>query len=60
MSGKRFELLMKYLHLNDMTKQPSRESADYDKLYKIWPFLDKIRKSFKQEFIPDKNVWMKV
>ena len=47
MSGRRFELLMSYLHLDDITQQPTRSSPLYDKLYKVRPLLDKIVDSFK-------------
>lgn len=35
MSGRRFELLMTFFHLNDSEKQPPRGSNDYDRQYKI-------------------------
>ena len=35
MSSRRFELLLKFLHLNDSRKQPARGPPGYDKLYKV-------------------------
>ena len=43
----RFELLMKYIYLNDSEKQPPRGSDDYDKLYKVQPLLDLVVSAFK-------------
>ena len=54
MSSKRFELLMKYFHLNDLTKMPERGSNNYDKLYKIRPLLDLIITAFKSVYTPKK------
>lgn len=56
MSGRRFELLMMFIHLNDSSKQPAKESVSYDKLYKIRPLLDLIVKSFKQAYTPSQNI----
>ena len=56
MSGRRFELIMKFLHLNDSSKQPARGSNDFDKLYKIGPLLDKIVQSFKTVYTPHQNI----
>ena len=56
MSGRRFELLMKYLHLNDSQTQPGRDDSNYDKLYKIRPFLNMITNSFKTVFTPYQTI----
>ena len=56
MSGRRFELLMSYLHLNDSEKQPARGSPNFDCQYKLRPFLDMIINSFKAMYIPHKNI----
>ncbi|CAG5046367.1 unnamed protein product [Parnassius apollo] len=42
MTLKRFQKLMKYLHLNDNANMPNRNDDNYDKLYKIRPLLDYI------------------
>ena len=52
MSGRRFQLLFKYLHLNDSEKQPS----NYDRHYKIQPFLDLIVQNFKEAYISFENI----
>ena len=51
-SGRRFELLLKYLHLNDDTKMPPRGSSTHDKLYKIRPLLDSLVQTFKTHYTP--------
>ena len=56
MSGRRFELLLRYIHLSDSRKQPPRGDPDYDKLYKIRPFLDAVVSQFKSVYSPKQNV----
>ena len=56
MSGRRFELLLSYLHLNDNEKQPTRESSNYDKLYKVRPFLDTLVSNFRMAYTPHQNL----
>ena len=60
MSG-RFELLMKFFHLNDAEKHPDGISDDYDNNYKARPLLDLVIKAFQsihvlnQELSADEN-----
>lgn len=56
MSGRRFELLMTYLHLNDSNQQPQRDSPNYDKLYKIRPLLDMVISAFKSVYLPQQDI----
>ena len=56
MSGRRFELLMKYFHLNNSEKQPPRGSPDYDKIYKIRLFLDQLIESFQSVYVPNREI----
>ena len=56
MSGRRFELLMKFFHLNDAEKQPNRTSHDYDKIYKIRPFLELVIKAFQSVYVPNQEL----
>ena len=56
MSGRRFQLLLKHLHLNDSEKQPEKGSSNYDRQYKIRPFLDLIVQNFKEAYIPFENI----
>lgn len=54
MSSRRFELLLKFLHLNDSRKQPARGQPGYDKLYKVRPLLDV--KDFQSCYSPTENL----
>ena len=56
MSSRRFELLLKFLHLNDSRKQPARGQPEYDKLYKVRPFLDAVVKNFQACYTPSENL----
>ena len=56
MSSRRFELLLKFLHLNDSRKQPSRGEPGYDKLYKVRPLLDAAVKNFQSCYTPTENL----
>lgn len=44
MTLKRFQKIMKYLHLNDNSQMPNRTDDNYDKLYKIRPLVEHINK----------------
>ena len=48
MSSWHFELLMRFLHLNNSETQPRRGDPAFDKLYKVRPFLDIIVKRHYQ------------
>ena len=56
MLGRRFEVLMTYLHLNDSSNQQPQGSPDYDKLYKIRPLLDLVISAVKSVYIPEKYI----
>ena len=56
MSGRRFELLMKYFHLNNSETQAKGGSSNYDKLHKIRPILDQIITNFQAAYIPQKQL----
>ena len=56
MSSRRFELLLKFLHLNDSRKQPARGEPGYDKLYKVHPLLDAAVKNFQSSYMPTENL----
>ena len=56
MSGRRFELLMKFFHLNDSEKQPNRSSHEYDKIYKIRLFLELVIKPFQSVYVPNQEL----
>ena len=56
MSGRRFELLMIYLHLNNSEQKPSRSTLDYDKAYKIQPLPDQLTESFQSVYVPNREI----
>ena len=51
MSGRRFELLLSNLHLNDDQRMPGRDSPHFDKLYKVRPLLDKLVEAFQHKLV---------
>ena len=55
MSGRRFELLLSNLHLNDDEKMPPRGSPHFDRLYKVRPVLDRVVEAFKVHYKPQKT-----
>lgn len=46
MSRNRFEKLRTMIHFNDNSTMHSRDHPDYDKLFKVRPFVDAIQKNF--------------
>ncbi|KAI8125261.1 PiggyBac transposable element-derived protein 2 [Lucilia cuprina] len=44
----RFEKIKQFFHLNNNTKQPQKGTPEYDKLYKVRPLLDSIKKKFNE------------
>ena len=56
MSSHRFELILKFIHLNDSEQQPKPDQSGYDKLYKVRLLLDIILKNFKDCYTPTQNL----
>ena len=56
MSRDRFLALLSNFHLNDNTKDLPRDSPDRDKLFKIRPFIDALKKNFESVYIPSKQM----
>ena len=56
MTVARFETVTRYLHLNDNSKMPARDSPGFDKLFKLRPFLNSIRANFLSQYVPHKQV----
>ena len=52
MSSRRFELILRFLHLNNSETQPRRGDPGFDKLYKIRPLLNLLLPSFKAAYTP--------
>ena len=43
------------LHLNDQTKEPKKGDANFDKLYKIRPFIEKISETYLHYYDPSRE-----
>ena len=56
MSSRRFELILKFLHLNDSEVQPARGEPAYDKLYKVRPFLSQVLENYKLNYKPHQQL----
>lgn len=56
MSVKRCSWLLSLIHFNDNQHQPKRGEPNYDKLYKIRPFLDLIGQNFLKSYRPHRDV----
>ena len=56
MSSRRFELILKFLHLNDTENQPAHGTPEYDKLYKVRLYIDILLEKFKNNYIPFENL----
>ena len=52
MSRNRFAWILGNLHLNNNVLQPKRGEANFDRLYKVRPFLDHLSKSFLDALHP--------
>ena len=52
MSSRRFELILRFLHLNDSQIEPQRGQPGFDKLYKIRSLLELILPAFKDNYTP--------
>ena len=56
MSSRRFELILKFLHLNDSEAQPKRGEPAFDKPYKVCPFLDLVLENFQSSYQPYQQI----
>ena len=52
MFSRRFELILRFLHLNDLQIQPQRGQPGFNKLYKIRSLLELILPAFKDNYTP--------
>ena len=52
----RFLQILRYLHLADNSCAPLHDSADYNKLYKIRPFLDLVIARFQEVYTPERQL----
>ena len=56
MSSRRFELILRFLHLNDTSSAPARGEQGYDKLHKVRPFLDILLTNFRNKYVPNQQI----
>lgn len=56
MTQKRFLKILRFLHLNDNSKMPKRDSVNYDRLYKIKPLIIHLKKKFLDSYDPSRNM----
>lgn len=56
MTVNRFGWLLSHLHLNDNHFQPGRNHPNYDKLYKIRPLLDSLKRKFQENYKPTEHL----
>lgn len=54
MSRNRFSWLFSNIHVNDNTKATKKGEQNYDKLYKVRPFLNFLSMTFKKCYMPTK------
>lgn len=54
----RFGWLLSHIHLNDNSVIPERGSANFDKLYRVRPFLESLRANFQECLQPHENIAM--
>ena len=52
-SVSRFGWLLSYIHLNDNTLTPKRGDPNFDKPYKVRPFIDTLQKNVLKYYDPD-------
>ena len=56
MTVNRFGCLLYHLHLNDNSAAPKPDDGNYDKLYKLRPFLTQIAENFKNTLYPSETM----
>lgn len=52
----RFGWLLAHIHLNDNTIMPKRNTHNYDKLYKLRPFINILLSNFQKTYNPHQIV----
>ena len=55
MSRNRFDTMRNYFHINDNDKMKARDDPEYDKLFKVRPFVDSIKSSFREIEVEEYN-----
>lgn len=52
LSLKKFETLNRYFHVSDRSREPDRNSPDFDKLYKVREIMEKVSVNFRKYSAP--------
>lgn len=52
----RFGWMLSHLHLNNNALLRNRQQPDFDKLYKVGPFIDALQKNFQKHYKPHENI----
>ena len=55
MTYRSYQKLSHYPHVSDRPSEPTWNSADYDKLYNIYPVLNMVQDSFAESYKPRKS-----
>jgi len=56
MTGKKFHMILRYLHVCDMHAQPSLDSPTYTPIYKVQEFMDYLEGRYQKAFQPGMNL----
>lgn len=56
MTLKRFLKILRYLHLSNNEKMPTRDADNFDKLYKVRPMINLLSNSFLNSYNPGRNL----
>jgi len=55
MSRNWFDTMRNYFHINDNSTMKARNDPEYDKLFKVRPFVDSIKSSFQEREVEEYN-----
>ena len=55
MSRVRYDWILSNLHLNDNNKAPNRDDLNFDKLYKVRPFITSLCNQFMKNYNPTEH-----
>ena len=56
MPRSRFQEINSYLYFNDSSREPTRGTPGFDRLYKIRPILNSVLGECQTKFLPTKNL----
>ncbi len=56
MTGRRFHLMLRFLHVCSVEKQPSRDDPEYNPSYKVKELQENLEQRFDRLFVPGPNL----